>query len=427
MSRDIHKPDKEFAENIKTIQEVEEALNELLDLEFDSLTIESVKDAYYKKLTHLPISALPMEKATLEKLEVFRARVIDETKEDITKVSTFGAPLPEQCKDMGRANWPKKPVFYAGDRPITALVELKSLENGNEFFISKWSFDFTKTSNEYIHVSPFLFDNMSNKNPWNILMENKKDPYQEIKDDFGQEKADSLSYLNKQISKLFTSINNKHYHITAFISHQHIYSNLPDKKTVSFPILIYPSIQNNFDSCNLAIHPGFVKTYMYPTNFIHVKVAENSSNKLKVSCEKIGICKDRKNIEWYQMLSDGNKSGYKINFVGCPICGRLYYPDEFEDLKFTRLGKEITISGLVDEILLLDENSIINNLPPSFMESLNFPTAIPAKMILEAGTVTTVNCKEHSHINPHFNIDSISTFHYEPLNIKLNPPTPSIL
>jgi|GEM_PF-3568604 len=416
MARDVIPFDKDFALNVITEAEVNQALDEFINTEFIDPTLEDVRKAYYKKLTHFPITGIPLGRSAYDKFDIFRARVINEEVEDITKVSTFGAPPPELANG-GRANWPGKPVFYGADRPYGALAELKRTELGNEFYLSKWNFDLSQTENQYINIGPLLFDNMSSGNPWHVLVENKENPYQEVINEIGKEKSDSLSHLNCQVSKLFTSPNEKHYPITAFIAHQYIYSNAPEDNEVSFPIIIYPSVENKLDSCNFAIHPGFVKGYMYPTTFFHVKVTGQSYRDLTISCEKVGVSKDRKNIAWYNQTIDKSHCAYRINFVGCPSCGRIYIYDEFEKLELTHKGKSINLKEYVETYVLTDEQSPFITIPKSFMDSMVLLRSFEQTWVYVSDDAT-FKCEDHSHANPCINIHSYTSFHYEPLNIK---------
>lgn len=417
MPRQLHKPDKKFGETIKTIPEIDQAFKELLSADFTGLSIESIKQLYYKNLSHLSIPIQPVEKDLWKHLPVYRARVIDANKEDITKVSTFGPPKPEQCTNMGRANWPEKPVLYCADKPYTALAELKALELGNEFYIAKWGFDLANLQQTHVPLSTLLFGNMSEHNPWQVLMGGSRSPFQEIIDDFGQEKGDAMDHLNKQICNAFVSPEYKHYPLTAFIANNYVYSEPSEIFPNTHVVLMYPSIMTGNRNCNFAIHPQFVEQYMKATRFIHVKVAGNSINDLTVSVEKVGVSSDNENVEWYSMLSDEAKSSYKINLIGCPTCGRIYYPEEFSQLEFTREDKPVTLNQLVEMIMVPDKKSPFNNLPPEVMHSMKFPFSVPAIASVDTGQVTNFKCGNDSHKNPYISVNTNTAFKYERLNM----------
>jgi hypothetical protein len=166
-----------------------------------------------------------------------------------TKKESFSYPKNSIHSKTQRANWEGRNVFYASDSLYTSLMETKALTKNNEFYISKWVFRLEGIRNKTLAILPLSFGELPENNPWKDLLNMDINLKIELLKTNTIEETEIIFYFYKCISELFTSAKVKNYRITAFLADQILYNVSLKDNHIYFPILIYPSVANDFVSC----------------------------------------------------------------------------------------------------------------------------------------------------------------------------------
>jgi hypothetical protein len=210
----------------------------VLKTDFNGASIGQVKRAIESSLGPLPFINWPMDTSWA----VIRARQINESREDITQKSTFGAP-PDIETSQGRANLVNHPVLYGTFDSRTAMQEIKAPLN-SECYVSIWEFKKPPI------ISTFL-STVDLKN--DLFGLNKLIPTELPRGLEGGYTIKSLNYALKLRASAFTSSN---YEFTSKVAHDVIYNNVA--KSVG---VLYPSVVDPY-RCNIALNPQYVTQEM---------------------------------------------------------------------------------------------------------------------------------------------------------------------
>lgn len=220
-------------------------------------------------------------------------------------------------KNIGRAHIKDSPVFYGAMDPFTAFVEMKnSLAIDQRFYLSRWKVKFKSNTN--VHS---LIINSSTKESGHVLNSVIKYGHEMLKGmvkNLPDKQKEGFIYAIEKMGDLFTTPGNRNYHITSAYSHDLLY----DKKEigVNIPILMYPSVENKFNSVNWAIHPSFVDgDNMRLQDVFELSLKEKKLNgeveSIQVSIHKKGEFTDENIIKWqFPHFSD-----FKINFLNLRV------------------------------------------------------------------------------------------------------------
>lgn len=211
----------------------------LLKTDFNQASIGQVKRALRGVLGPLPEINWLMNRTWA----VIRARVIDESIEDISNPATFGAP-PEIETTQGRANLVNFPVFYGTFDGRNAMHELE-VPLGTECFVSIWEFE-----NRTPTATTFL-SGAARKNDLAILQERL--PQFPLAHMTGGYTNSSLAKGLELRADAFSSGN---YEFTSKIAHDIIHNH-----SAKSDGLIYPGAKDPY-RCNIALHPSFVRENM---------------------------------------------------------------------------------------------------------------------------------------------------------------------
>ena len=211
----------------------------LLKTDFNQKSIGQVKRALRGVLGPLPEINWPMNRSWA----VIRARVVDESTEDISNPTTFGAP-PEFETTQGRANLVNFPVFYGTFDARNAMHELE-VALGTECFISIWEFE------KRTPIATTFLSGAASKNDLAILQERL--PQFPLAQMTGGYTHSSLAKGLELRAKAFTSGN---YEFTSKIAHDIIHNH-----SAKSDGLIYPGAKDPY-RCNIALHPKFVSENM---------------------------------------------------------------------------------------------------------------------------------------------------------------------
>ena len=224
-------------------------------------------------------------------LKIFRVRAEDSFK-NINLFSEHKYP-PLNNTTFGRCNFPKSPVFYSSNNALTALMETVRANHSNKrkFCITRWNI---VQSNEELIFQHFLGEKLDPENPFRELVEKEKIQLREFfKDKLNDDQKNGLIHLVNFLSNSF--INDNTYSVSASLAHRAIFA---DHKMPT-DILMYPSIQTQFRSVNLAIHPNFVDNRMYIQRFYMVELVnyERETGTFNINISKYGIA-NKSVIDW---------------------------------------------------------------------------------------------------------------------------------
>lgn len=213
---------------------------------------------------------------------IFRAREITQNS-NLDLFAEHSYPPPMITK-LGRCNFPKYPVFYSSNNPITALAEAvrESDYTKKKFCISSWEII---DSDEILIFESFLQTELHPKNQFSLLAEmllkKLNDPFEEkLDDDRKKALAEFMNYVDSQF------INDKTYSFSASLAHRQLYAN----HNFCTDILMYPSAQTLMQGVNLAISPNFVDNHMRIKRFyiLELESFDRVSGKFNVSFTKYG-------------------------------------------------------------------------------------------------------------------------------------------
>ncbi|MDC1316258.1 RES family NAD+ phosphorylase [bacterium] len=200
----------------------------------------------------------------------------------------------------GRAHKAGYPVFYGALDPSTAISEMKGdLDDGKRFYISRWKIKFT--SNTSVHsllINSKTIYNNHILNPVTSLSHNK---LKSMVNNIPQKFKEGYIYAIEKMGDLFTTKKDTLYHITSAYSHDILYD--AKLKGLNISIIMYPSVENNLNSINWAIHPSFVNSDdMVLKDVFELSVDENNlDNKeanVNLSIHKKGKFHDGKFSSW---------------------------------------------------------------------------------------------------------------------------------
>mgnify|MGYP003576219483 CR=1 FL=1 len=265
--------------------------------------IEHVEKTISSEIGLFPNAFMPLEPRHFT-FGIFRARPVDNFN-NMNLFAEHSYPPPHVTK-IGRCNFPKYPVFYGSNNPITALVEaIQSGDfKGRKYCISSW--EIIKSSDKFF-LENFLHAPLHERNFFSQLadmqiaklnqtFENKLTKNQEL----------GLKEYFKFIDNQF--IEDKSYSLSASLAHRRIYG----KHNYCTDILIYPSVQTKLQGVNFAINPNFVDNHMKVKRFYILELDSYDSEKglVKVTIHKYGEI--LKNTIFWKNLEDGDETYRKF-------------------------------------------------------------------------------------------------------------------
>jgi len=315
--------------------------------EISKIDYEFIRNEFFKIFDTDVMPVVSLKRGGVENLKIYRTRPCCEVK-DIINVNSFSYPPKEIRVKMGRANWVGKSVFYGSDSPYTSLFESKNVKVSNEYYISQWGFDFKEMDekHEFIQIKVMGVNNLSQNNPWSIIIPSSNEIIDVFKEKFDNNKANLYLKLIEKISRLFVEFREDKYHLTAFIADNGLFLEGEDGKSLYFPILIYPSVENNLDTCNFAINPWFVDKYMRLKKVIKVKIKEIGKDKIEIISEEVGLPNENNKIDWYKRSYNIKKAAFSLNSIIFDSGVEISEPN-IENLIFIYKDQIIELSDLL--------------------------------------------------------------------------------
>lgn len=191
----------------------------------------------------------------------FRVRELDSFT-NINLIREHSYP-PLDLVEMGRCNFPKYPVFYCSNEPMTALLEVARdfQGSGKKYCISKW--ELIPTDSDMVFES-FLQTELPKENQFAVIGEGIREkiskPFERsVNKKLEKEQEEGMIEYLKFLDNTF--INDNDYSISATLAHKALYVN----HNYRTDVLMYPSVQTLFKGINLAMQPNFVENNMKMT------------------------------------------------------------------------------------------------------------------------------------------------------------------
>ena len=243
--------------------------------------VENISKTITNELNSFPNLLLQLKPENFN-FGIFRARPVDSFS-NINLFREHSYP-PINLVQLGRCNFPKHPVFYSSNNPVTALAEVirdNDFKN-KKICISSWAI--IPSNDEFIFES-FLQTDLHPNNQFAALAKSLADRINEpFKGKLSADKQKGLQIFLKYIDSQF--IKNDNYSFSASLAHRRIYGN----HNFCTDILMYPSVQTEMQGVNLAINPNFVDNHMRIKRFyiLEVNDYDRTSGKFNISFFKYG-------------------------------------------------------------------------------------------------------------------------------------------
>ena len=277
-------------DDFPTLEEVKKGIQLLIGYKWPVFNSTDDIDQHVKKITdklfecfkvipdmmyiHSHVKPLP--------ISFFRARPLD-TFNDKSLISEYKSTPINLCKNVQRCNFPYKPVFYSSNDAGTALMEIirnEPFDVERKYLISKWVI-----SNDLnTKVIPYLYSDLPEQNGFRLFGDKVLERIPEV---FEQNLTDSqvkgLRLYFNYLASIFTENN---YSLSASLVHRILYAN----HNYRADLFLYPSVQTDRKSINIAIHPNFVDTNMKLVRVYSVQVNKinKDAGEFNINIDKYG-------------------------------------------------------------------------------------------------------------------------------------------
>lgn len=167
------------------------------------------------------------------------------------------------------------------------MLEVKP-KIGDEGYISLWKPNVKRD----VISAICLPTSLPNTNPWNKIASNSHiHLLNSIAQSEQKDKVFHLAYMYDFVAELYR-LERPPYHITSMISWELIYGQFIRD------FIVYPSIQNNYNTCNMAFHPNFVYNNLILEKIISFKIIDTFNGQIKFNLsEKVGFFVNNK-LHW---------------------------------------------------------------------------------------------------------------------------------
>ena len=298
---------------IPSLQTVKDGIEQLLLVEkWDSYKIKSSSKKFEKRLNELFIGNLKLmiylvylanDKSIPKRF--YRLRKQSKTFNE-KLISEFSYPPNHFVKTIQRASIPYHPVFYCSDNPSTAIMETvkgeERLKTEAVYYMSEWE---TK-DNQEMRVCPFIFDNVSENNPYKLLSDINKTKLFEVLKEHTDDEKNSMFEILKFLSNLFTFENT--YVVSSYLAYINLYAShnfRPD-------VFIYPSVQTKRDTVNFAIHPNSVIEKLTLKRVFKLRLTSFNENTRDFTVSIGWVGQNNKGIIQWQQVNPDTETGRQV-------------------------------------------------------------------------------------------------------------------
>lgn len=243
-------PDIRFFEKEKVDEKFELIFSEVKE----GMSAKEVSSIIHKHLESSFINILPLNSNCLT---VFRVTIpYDGFDEKL--MSCYSYPKNKNLVNTQRANIAESPVFYCTLDPLTAILEMKdNLTTNSQFHISEWELDLSTG----VKAHSLLYSDIGlNAESFTEITHSHEELLRTFLSDEDPKLIDGFLHSVKKIADTFLNTDDKGYLIPSSYAHNILYSTFEDTNgQIDIPILLYPSVQNQFGSINLALHPRIAR------------------------------------------------------------------------------------------------------------------------------------------------------------------------
>ena len=266
--------EEDFSE-YTSIEEYKTKLQELKNIDLANSTLEEIEQCFEKYIKIIPSLTAFFSIENFNTFQFYRVRLnIDSDSEALNLIRTYSYPLPQFCKQNGRANLKNKSVFYCTNSPITAILESRP-KVGDIGYLSIWE---AKT-NRMMKGGILLPKDLKNSNLWQPLT---IDIHKNTFENYSKErKAEFYLETIDFVANLFLT-EKEPYPFTSLASNELIYG----EKWKDF--IVYPSFLHDGHSSNMAIHPNIVDTFLKFKKVIRFKLLDIQNDKHTYSTGRVG-------------------------------------------------------------------------------------------------------------------------------------------
>ncbi len=346
--------------------ELEKAIAEFWKLK-EETNYQKIRNKFFELFGSFPMPVLFFDRDKVKHLPIFRARPVQQVITlGVQNINSYkGPPKNLNIGANLRANWAGRNVFYGGDSPFCSIVENKIVETKEQYFVGQWEIDIDKIQDDKVAIGFYAFGNLSEDNPWSSLIPSEQDMLDLFCRVLSMEESKLVVKLIQKLSQLFIE-DSENYNLSAFLADNILYHG---KESSLLPkILIYPSVQTEKSTCNIAFHPDFVDQALRLKKVVKAEIGESSKDEFVSKVFSIGQVELNK-VEFYYFNFDRDKSQYTIDKLYCR-CGfqiRIKNPDktmlsnESENLNLKQLVEGEFPKWIKEKDLLSYEEIFKNN------------------------------------------------------------------
>lgn len=301
-------------DEIPTLEFYQRAFNKFRKKIRNLSEYEDIKNAFVSSFDVYPPIGLVPNVSVDSDMYVYRARLIDTLTEDITAINTYSYNHNKSQVKIGRANLEGFPVFYGAVSQDTAIRETKVTHNDNPIlYISKWRL----AKGKKISTVNFIFDDskiglVEHTKSFNMAREERM---KEMLNIYSSDKQEAFMYLFKEVGNIFFD---EDYKISSFLAHYYLYEG-KEKFQYDIDLILYPSIQSNYQGFNFAINPDFADRCLELVEVQKIRLKEyEKSGGSHIELLNTGRLDSSGKVEWFDVVL--NSDNMQINRLG--ICAK---------------------------------------------------------------------------------------------------------
>lgn len=335
---------KKFEFVPKSNEALEKAIREFRELK-EETDYQKIKKKYFELFGFFPMPVLYFDKEKLKHLPIFRARPVEQVKElGVEDINSYKGP-PKNLNNGSnlRANWAGRNVFYGGDSPFCSIVENKIVTPKEQYFVGQWEVDIEKIQTEKVAIGFYTLGNLSEDNPWASIIPKEKEMISLFEKYIPMTDAKLAVELVKKLSQLFIE-DSDNYNLSAFLADNILYHN--HESPILPRILIYPSVQAEKSTCNIAFHPDFVDQVLRMKKVVKAEIEEIDKDRFETKVYSVGQV-ELKKVEFYHFNFDRGKSQYTIDKLYCR-CGYKFRIKNPENIVLVNDTESLNLRQIVE-------------------------------------------------------------------------------
>ncbi len=333
--------------HLPSLKTVVEGFRKIDSINFEGTSYEERKKILFDNLPTLPLILSPDGDVHFT---TYRVRILEQS-DNIKSQETFSHPPAINCTKTERAHLAGYPVLYTSLSPASAMREIKNLQPGQTFYLSKW----VVPKDAKLIYAQFLYgpdieigDNISFLNKSNI------EKMVQISSVYPEDISKAFMYLTQKLSSYFLS---EDYFRSSFLAHHALYDHKPE--FVAKPqALVYPSVAAGLDNINVAYHPDFVRDHLKMEWVYKLVFKGFEDDGASISLRGIGLNDSSGVIHWIFPFVKPEKTRITSAGVRYDSKPRNYVINPSNDI-FIRNGNEFKLADLINNILFEDYDKLM--------------------------------------------------------------------